>query len=89
MLKVRQGFLLRCMMKDHVVVAVGEAGKQFNGMIRLNETGAFLWETLTAGSTEEALTAKLLERFDGLDEASARTDVAEFLASIRFALEEV
>ena len=43
-IKIKEGFLLRKVAGDHVVVPVGEAGKVFHGMIRLNDTGAFLWE---------------------------------------------
>ena len=42
-IKIKEGFLLRKVAGDHVVVPVGEAGKVFHGMIRLNDTGAFLW----------------------------------------------
>lgn len=40
-IKIKEGFLLRKVAGDHVVVPVGEAGKVFHGMIRLNDTGAF------------------------------------------------
>lgn len=89
MLKTKQGFILRKMLKEYMVVAVGTAGSSFNGMIRLNETGAFLWEELTQGVTEADLVQKMLARFDGLDEATAKADLAEFLSTVRFALEEV
>ena len=46
-IKIKEGFLLRKVAGDHVVVPVGEAGKVFHGMIRLNDTGAFLWEPVS------------------------------------------
>ena len=45
-MKIKNGFILRNFSDAYVVVAVGEAAKDFNGMITLNETGAFLWKTL-------------------------------------------
>ena len=45
-MKIKNGFILRNVSDAYVVVAVGEAAKDFNGMITLNETGAFLWKTL-------------------------------------------
>ena len=41
MLKAKKGFLLRKLGPEYMVVAIGEASKNLNGMIRMNETGAF------------------------------------------------
>lgn len=87
MLKTKPGFLLRRLGDESMVIAIGEASAQFNGMIRLNETGAFYWEMLTRGTTEDQLTAATLDRYTGLDEATARRDVKEFLSTIAFALD--
>ena len=87
MLKIRQGFLLRKMMNAHVAVAVGEAGEHFNGMIRLNDAGVWLWQELQQGVEKDILLAKMIERYEDLDEATARQDLDEFLHTVRFALE--
>ncbi len=87
MLKVKKGFLLRRLGDEFMVVAIGEASKSFNGMIRLNDTGAFYWKELEKGSSEDDLTAKTLERYEGVDQETARRDVREFLQSIEVALE--
>lgn len=86
MLKVKKGFLLRRLGDEFMVVAIGEASKSFNGMIRLNDTGAFYWKELEKGSSEDDLTAKTLERYEGVDQETARRDVREFLQSIEVAL---
>lgn len=70
-----------------MVVAIGEASQNFNGMIRLNETGAFYWRELENGITEDGLVEKMLERFEDLDEDIARKDLKEFLASVEIALD--
>lgn len=87
MLKTKPGFLLRRLGDESMVIAIGEASESFNGMIRLNSTGAFYWELLEQGATEDQLVVKTLERFEGLDEATARQDVREFLNSIALALD--
>ena len=89
MLKTKKGFLLRRLGNEAMVVAIGEASKSFNGMIRLNDTGAFYWKELEKGSSEDDLTTKTLERYDGVDEAAARQDVRAFLASVAVALDEL
>ena len=42
-MKIKNGFVLRVVGGESVVVPVGEMSKKFHGMINLNETGAFLW----------------------------------------------
>lgn len=88
MLKPKNGFILRKLGAEYMVVALGEASKNFNGMIRMNETGAFYWKELEKGTTEEDLVAKTLERFQGLDQETARHDVKEFLNAISVAVED-
>ncbi len=88
MLKAKNGFLLRHLGDEAMVVAIGEASKSFNGMIRLNETGAFYWKELERGTTEQDLIAKTLERYEGVDEAAACHDVHEFIQSISIAITE-
>lgn len=70
-----------------MVVAIGAAAQNFNGMIQMNETGAFFWKELEKGITEDTLVSKMLERFEGLSERTARNDLREFLDTIAFTLE--
>ena len=88
MLKTKKGFLLRKLGAEYMVVAIGEASKSFNGMIRMNETGAFYWKELEKGASEDDLVARTMERFTDVDKASAREDVKAFLQSIQVALED-
>lgn len=88
MLKTKKGFLLRKLGAEYMVVAIGEASKSFNGMIRMNETGAFYWKELEKGASEDDLVSRTMERFTDVDEASAREDVKAFLQSIQVALED-
>ena len=66
---------------------MGEASKNLNGMIRLDETGAFYWRELEKGITRDGLAEKMLERFEDLDEETARRDLNEFLETMEVALE--
>lgn len=86
-MKTKKDFLLRKLGKEYIVVAVGDAGKNFNGMIRLNETGAFFWKELEKGISEDELVAKMLERFADLDAETAREDLKEFLNTIEIAVD--
>lgn len=50
--------------------------------LNLNPTGCVLWLRLADGATEPQLVEKLMEEFD-VDEPTARSDVAAFIASCR------
>ena len=54
-MKIKDGFILRKVGIQYVVAATGKASEGFNGMMRLNETGAFAFRLLQEGISEEAL----------------------------------
>ncbi len=81
-MKTKKGFMLRKVGGMNVVVAVGKASEDFNGMITLNETGAFLWEELSKGTDYDALLKKMLSEYD-TDEPTARAGIDGFLKTAR------
>lgn len=82
-MKLKDGFVLRQVGGTYVVVAVGLQTLDFKGMIRLNETGAFLWEKLSGAECSEAdLVAAMTAEYD-VDEATAAADVATFVNSLK------
>lgn len=87
-MRIKEGYIIKNLGMGYVVVPVGQASMEFNGVIRLNETGAFLWRSIEDGAnTRDKLLAAMLEHFDGLDETTAAQDLDEFLDSIAFSLE--
>ena len=77
-MKIKDGFILRKVADSYIVVAVGERVKDFNGVINLNETGAFLWKLLEKGNDHEGLKNALLEEYN-VQEAVAEKDVKAFM----------
>lgn len=75
-------FLLREVADSLVLVPVGPATKFFPGMIRLNETGRFVWELLEQEQSEESLADALLDKYEVTREQAA-ADVDAFLARLR------
>ena len=80
-MKIRNGFILRKVGEQNVVVAVGEASRSFNGIIRLNDSGRYLWEKLQSGTTEQELLQTMLNDFD-IDESTASKDISAFIAKL-------
>lgn len=57
-----------------MVIATGEASKNFHGMIKLNATGKVIWLGLQDGLSEEQIVVRLQEQFDvEADKASQDT----------------
>jgi len=81
-MKVKEGFMIREVGGAYVVVPVGERSEQFNGMINLNEIGAFIWKTLEKGATREEVIEAMLEAYDVTKEIAER-DADNFIDIMR------
>lgn len=81
-MKIKDGYMLREIDGVSVVVAVGEESKRFNGMIRLNSTGTFLWKHLSEGIEYDDLLSKMLEAYD-VDEHTARQGMDSFISKLK------
>ena len=81
-MKIKKEFILRSVGAETVVVAVGEQSRNFNGIIRLNETGKFLWEFLQVDVTEEFLADKLTDNYE-ISKEQAMADVKRFTERLK------
>ena len=81
-MKIKEGFLLRQVGGNNVIVPVGAQSVDFRCIITLNEVGAFLWQKLTADCTVAGLVEALLAEYDVTADI-ATADVERFVASLR------
>lgn len=81
-MKIEKNFILRQIAGDYIIIPTGKTSLTFNGMITLNEQGAFLWQKLYSEITEEQLVDALLAEYE-TDRQTAQADVAEFLDILR------
>ena len=77
-MKIKNGFVVREIAGQSVVVALGEASKAFNGIIKLNETGRIIWDMLSEGSDKETIVAEILKEYE-IDGATVESDVERFI----------
>lgn len=73
-MKIREGFILRKIGDDIIVVPVGKASADFHGMIKLNSTAADIWECLAKEMDTDKIIGVLLEKYD-VSEEDARKAV--------------
>ena len=81
-MKIRKGFVLREVAGRQVVIATGDAAKDFNGIIKLNESAIMLWKMIESGADEETLAQKIIETYE-VDEATAYNDVSMFVTKLK------
>ncbi len=67
-MNIKKGFVIRKVANKYVVVATGPARREFNGMVKLNETGKTIWEGVAAGKTADEIVNILAEK------SGAKTD---------------
>ena len=79
-MKIKAGLCLREVAGESVVVSVG-ADLDFDGMITLNDTAAFLFRALSCEREEGELIRLLLDEYE-VDEATARAAVQSFTAKL-------
>ena len=80
-MKIKEGFILRKVGIQYVVAATGKASENFNGMMRLNESGAFAFRLLQEGITMEELVRRIVAEYE-VDEEAARRDAEAFLSAL-------
>ena len=75
-MKVKNGFNLREVCGENIIVAEGDENIDFSNIISMNESSAYLWQEVQKLDTFtiDTLTQLLCEQYD-IDEATAKKDV--------------
>ncbi len=81
-MKIKKGFTVRNIAGSNIVVPVGNAGDIFNGMITLNDSGAFFWNALLKDTTVDEVVRKVTSEYE-VDEKKAKADVEKFVALLK------
>ncbi|MBR5273058.1 MAG: PqqD family protein [Clostridia bacterium] len=82
-MKIKEGFMLRNIAGNNVVVAVGKATLDFSGMITLNGSGAFLWSLLQNDTTIDEMALKMCGTYDDVNIETATNDITEFVTKLK------
>lgn len=81
-MKIKDGFVVRDIMGQCVVVATGEASEDFAGMIKLNDTGKDIWEGVSAGKTEAEIVDQIVSDYD-VEQERAEASVKKFIGDMK------
>lgn len=78
-MKIRDGFVLRNVVDEFIVMPTGENIAKFEGAVVLNEVSAFVFKQLENAVSRDDLLTAIVNEFD-VDEATAAADLDELLA---------
>ena len=82
-MKIKSGFILREISGVNVVIGVGEnAEKIKNSMVKLNESGAFIWKILEKGATVDEVVSAILNEYDAPEDV-VRADVLNVVKTLK------
>ncbi len=80
-MKINEGFELRTVCDENVIVAYGRKNIDFSKVISLNESAAYLWNAVVGKEfTCQELADLLCKEYD-VDAETAQNDAAQMVAS--------
>ncbi len=80
-MKIKEGFELKEIAENYVVIPTQSNVVDFSSMIMLNEVSAFLWLQLLEEKTEEDLLKAVLKEYD-VDKETAAGDIKIFIKEL-------
>jgi hydroxymethylpyrimidine pyrophosphatase-like HAD family hydrolase len=78
-MKIKKGFVLQNVAGSYLACATGDLTREFSGVVRMNATGAFIWEILQGGAEKGEIVKKVSESY-GISEEVAERDVTAFIS---------
>ena len=80
-MKLDSRFLTHVTKGEHYMISTRDT--QFKGIVKNNETAAFIIECLKSETTESAITDKIMSEYKGADRQTVERDVANIIGRLR------
>ena len=82
-MKIKSGFVLEEVGGSYLACATGALASGFSGLVRMNQTGAFLWGLLSESDmTRDGLLSAMTKEYDVSAEIALR-DIDAFVTKLR------
>ena len=78
----KQGFVLRNVVDEHILMPTGDNIGVFGGSVVMNDVSAFVWEKLQNPMSKEDLLQAILDEFD-VEKDAAETDLDALLVQLK------
>ena len=80
-MKKIKSYIVREIVGETILVPADETAQDFNGMINLSESGAFIWEHIEEAENFSQLVDMILEEYD-VDRETAAGDASAFIMQL-------
>lgn len=82
-MKIKKGFVLEKVGDSYLACATGKLAREFSGLVKLNETGAFIWSVFAEAdvSADEAA-ERVIAEFD-ISKDIALADINAFVENLK------
>lgn len=79
-MKIKKGFVIQKVGGSYLACATGKLAKEFSAVVKLNSTGAFLFEKLSAGGDmdRDTLVSEMISAY-GIEREIAERDADAFI----------
>lgn len=81
-MRKKENYVLSEIAGKYIIIPTGDEAIDFNGIISVNDTAKFLWESSPAQFTAELLTEKIKNEYD-LDDATAAEAVNSYIEQMK------
>lgn len=81
-MKLKYNFVINNIAGETVAVSVGNTDGAFNGYIKLNETGAFIFEALKKDTTREEIIKNLQKKYPDAVESDVVESVDDLIEKL-------
>ena len=82
-MKLKYNFVTNEVADKIVAVAVGGDLEKFNGFIKMNDTGAYIFNMLKSDVTEEEIVAAMKKDYEDAAVEEIRETVSEFVGKLK------
>ncbi len=82
-MKLKYNFVTNEVADKIVAVAVGDDLQKFNGFIKMNDVGAYIFNLLKNDVTEDEIVAAMKKDYEDATEEEIRENVKEFTAKLK------
>ena len=81
-MKLKDGMILTELDDSYIAVSSGET-QDFRGIVKMNKTGAAIWELISEGCETEEIARRLVEKYDGVDYETALGQTKNVVALLK------
>ena len=82
-MKLKYNFVTNEVADKIVAVAVGDDLQQFNGFIKMNDIGAYIFNMLKNDVTEDEIVSAMQKDYEDATEEEIRETVSEFVGKLK------